>query len=64
MFTGIFPGKIKINQLLKSLIMRPLNYDAKSLLFGTNGMIYDKMVAKKGMSIFNDSQIMGYDNVQ
>ena len=43
--------------------LRLLGYDAKSLLYGTNGMIYDKMVAKTGMTVFNDSQIMGYDYV-
>jgi rhodanese-related sulfurtransferase len=39
--------------------LRLLGYDAKSLLFGGNGMIYDIMVAK-GMTVFNDAQIMGY----
>jgi rhodanese-related sulfurtransferase len=41
--------------------LRILGYNAKSLLFGTNGMIYDKMVAKGGMTVFTDSEIMGYD---
>lgn len=40
--------------------LRLLGYDAKSLLYGTNGMIYDKMVAKGGMSVFKASEIMGY----
>lgn len=40
--------------------LRLLGYDAKSLLFGTNGMIYDIMEAN-GMTIFDESQIMGYD---
>jgi rhodanese-related sulfurtransferase len=44
--------------------LRLLGYDAKSILYGTNGMIYDKMVAKTGMTVFNDAQIMGYDYVQ
>jgi rhodanese-related sulfurtransferase len=42
--------------------LRILGYDAKSLLFGANGMIYDAMV-DAGMTIFNDAQIMGYDYV-
>jgi rhodanese-related sulfurtransferase len=44
--------------------LRLLGYDAKSILFGTNGMIYDKMVAAGGMTVFGPSQIMGYDYVQ
>jgi rhodanese-related sulfurtransferase len=40
--------------------LRLLGYDAKSLLFGGNGMIYDMMVAKS-MTVFNAGQIMGYD---
>ena len=43
--------------------LRLLGYDAKSILFGTNGMIYDNMVATGGMTVFNDTQIMGYDFV-
>lgn len=43
--------------------LRLLGYDAKSVLYGTNGMIYDRMVAKTGMSVFNSAQIMGYDYV-
>lgn len=43
--------------------LRLLGYDAKSILFGTNGMIYDNMVAAGNMTVFNDSQIMGYDYV-
>ncbi|MBN1340662.1 MAG: hypothetical protein JXA03_15140 [Bacteroidales bacterium] len=42
--------------------LRLLGYDAKSLLFGTNGMIYDHMAAG-GLTIFSDTQIMGYDYV-
>ncbi|MCB8994319.1 MAG: rhodanese-like domain-containing protein [Bacteroidales bacterium] len=40
--------------------LRLLGYDAKSILYGANGMIYDVMVGK-GMTNFSDSQIMGYD---
>ena len=43
--------------------LRLLGYDAKSILYGTNGMIYDKMVAKTGMTVFNAAQIMEYDYV-
>jgi rhodanese-related sulfurtransferase len=39
--------------------LRILGYDAKSVLYGTNGMIYDKMVTKQ-MTTFNASQIKGY----
>jgi len=40
--------------------LRLLGYDAKTILYGTNAMIYDNMVAK-GMTTFGPSQIMGYD---
>lgn len=40
--------------------LRLLGYDAKSLLYGTNGMIYDIMVTKS-MTTFNDAAIMGYE---
>ena len=40
--------------------LRLLGYDAQSLLFGTNGMIYDLMV-DQGLTTFNADQIMGYD---
>jgi len=43
--------------------LRLLGYDAKSVLFGTNAMIYDKMV-EKNMTIWNEAQIMGYDYVK
>jgi len=43
--------------------LRLLGYDAKSLLFGVNGMSYDMMVANS-MSIWKASEIMGYDYVQ
>jgi len=39
--------------------LRVLGYDAKSVLFGTNGMIYDKMV-QKSMTVFKSTEIMGY----
>ena len=40
--------------------LRLLGYDAKSIMYGTNGMIYDKMV-EKTLTTFSASQIMGYD---
>jgi len=40
-----------------------LGYDAKSLLFGANGMIYDVM-GTAGMTTFKASEIMGYEYVQ
>jgi len=40
--------------------LRLLGYDAKSVVYGTNSMIYDQMVAKE-MTVFNAAQIMGYD---
>ncbi|MFN8206037.1 MAG: rhodanese-like domain-containing protein [Bacteroidales bacterium] len=43
--------------------LRLLGYDAKSILYGANGMIYDQVVAK-GMTNWSASQIMGYDYVQ
>jgi rhodanese-related sulfurtransferase len=42
--------------------LRLLGYDAKSILFGTNAMMYDTMVANS-MTIFKASEIMGYDYV-
>lgn len=39
--------------------LRILGYDAKSVLYGTNSMIYDKMVTKQ-MTTFNAAQIKGY----
>lgn len=39
--------------------LRLLGYDAKSVLYGTNGMIYDVMAANT-MTIFKADQIMGY----
>ncbi|MHC1705349.1 MAG: rhodanese-like domain-containing protein [Tenuifilaceae bacterium] len=40
--------------------LRLLGYDAKSLLYGANGMIYDIMVTNN-MSTFKSTEIMGYD---
>jgi rhodanese-related sulfurtransferase len=45
-----------------SAYLRLLGYDAKSILFGANGMIYDVM-AGLNMTIFSEAQIMGYDYV-
>ncbi len=42
--------------------LRVLGYDAKSLLYGTNGMIYDIMKSKS-MTIWSDSQIKNYEKV-
>jgi rhodanese-related sulfurtransferase len=42
--------------------LRLLGYDAKSILFGANGMIYDIM-ASMSMTVFSDTQIMGYEYV-
>jgi len=42
--------------------LRLLGYDAKSVLYGTNGMIYDQMVTKQ-MTVFNAAQIKGYSYV-
>ncbi|HOH99419.1 MAG TPA: rhodanese-like domain-containing protein [Bacteroidales bacterium] len=42
--------------------LRLLGYDAKSLLFGGNAMIYDLMVSKN-MTVFKPSEIMEYDYV-
>lgn len=43
--------------------LRLLGYDAKSLLYGANGMIYDMMATAK-LTTFSATQIMGYDYVQ
>ncbi len=40
--------------------LRLLGYDAKSILFGTNNMIYDLM-AGASKPVFSDTQIMGYE---
>jgi rhodanese-related sulfurtransferase len=44
--------------------LRLLGYDAKSILYGTNAMIYDKMVATGGMTVFGPSQNMNYEFVK
>jgi rhodanese-related sulfurtransferase len=43
--------------------LRLLGYDAKSLMFGGNSMIYDIMVSKS-MSVWKASEIKGYTYVQ
>ena len=49
--------------------LRLLGYDAKSILYGTNGMMYDKMGEYNGtnpeakMTMFKASEIMGYEYV-
>ena len=40
--------------------LRILGYDAKSLAYGANGMIYDIMVSA-GLTTYSEAQIMGYD---
>ncbi len=42
--------------------LRLLGYDAKSMLYGANTMIYDMLVAK-GWTVFNNDQIMDYPYV-
>ncbi len=42
--------------------LKVLGYDAKTLLFGANAMIYDIMGAN-GMTTFKDTEIKGYDYV-
>jgi len=44
--------------------LRLLGYDAKSLLFGVNGMAYDKMKDAGITSVFDSSQVMGYSYVK
>jgi rhodanese-related sulfurtransferase len=41
--------------------LRVLGYDAKSLLFGTNAMIYDVMTGIEGMTYWSESQTHDYD---
>lgn len=41
--------------------LRVLGYDAKTLLFGANGMMYDKMKTAGDMTIFKSSEIQDYD---
>lgn len=42
--------------------LKVLGYDAKTLLYGANAMIYDKLVAKS-MTAFKDSEIKDYPTV-
>jgi rhodanese-related sulfurtransferase len=42
--------------------LRLLGYNAQTILYGTNAMIYDKMVEKQ-MTTWSASQIMGYEYV-
>jgi rhodanese-related sulfurtransferase len=43
--------------------LRLLGYDAKSLLYGTNGMIYDLMVSNSVPNVFKASEVMEYSYV-
>ncbi len=43
--------------------LRLLGYDAKSILYGANGMIYDLCVTNK-MTVFKATEIMEYEYVQ
>ncbi len=43
--------------------LRLIGYDAKSILYGANSMIYDVMVTN-AMTVFGPTQIMGYAYVQ
>lgn len=44
--------------------LRVLGYDVYSILYGTNGMIYNKMDGKTGYTVWHDSYIMGYELVK
>jgi rhodanese-related sulfurtransferase len=45
--------------------LRVLGYEAKTLLFGANGMMYDKMVEEGDMSVFiPEFEVKDYDLVQ
>jgi hypothetical protein len=45
--------------------LRVLGYDAKTLLFGANGMMYDKMVEEGDMTVFKkESDVHDYALVQ
>lgn len=44
--------------------LRVLGYDAKSLLFGCNGMIYNDMDGREGFPVWHDTYNMGYDLVK
>lgn len=41
--------------------LRVMGYDAKSLLYGANGMIFDEMDGKEGFTVWHDTYCMGYD---
>lgn len=41
--------------------LRVLGYDAKSLLFGANGMMYDTMAEQGDMTIWTENEIHDYD---
>lgn len=41
--------------------LRLLGYDAKSLLFGANGMIYDAINGKQGFTYWNDAESFDYE---
>lgn len=44
--------------------LKVLGYDAKTLLFGANGMMYDVMVSQGDMTIFTEAEIHDYTLVQ
>ncbi|MBX3044960.1 MAG: rhodanese-like domain-containing protein [Candidatus Kapabacteria bacterium] len=44
--------------------LRLLGYDAKSLSFGANGMMYDAINGKAGFTTWKESYIEGYDYVK
>lgn len=45
--------------------LRVLGYEAKTLLFGANGMMYDKMVEEGDMTVFKkESDVHSYELVQ
>jgi len=48
------------NSAAMTAYLRLLGYEAKTLLYGTNGMIYDAMV-EKAMPTYSASQTMDYD---
>ena len=50
------------NSSFLAAYLRLLGYDAKSMLYGANAMIYDMLVAK-GWTVFNPAQIMDYPYV-
>lgn len=50
------------NSAFLTAYLRVLGYDAKSLLYGANGMIYDNL-NDAGLTVWSESQIMGYEYV-